>query len=141
MCPHMKRPVGGALCLQVGSWFEILGNVTVQFADDFVDSFLPGGVRVFGEGNGTEELLKSDFGDLQEPVWNLEVVGFIVVHVEGAEELGLSGDGYVFDIINAVYDGLTSELLHLDVVELSEVTEPLDQLRRDAAIELKTGKY
>ncbi len=71
----------------------------------------------------------------------LEVVGFVVVHVEGTEELGLSGDGYVFHIINAIYDGLTSELLHLDVVELSEVTEPLDQLWRDAAIELKTGKY
>ncbi len=67
----MRRPVGGALCLQVGRWFEILGNVAVQFADDLVDGFLPGGVRVFGEGDGTKELLKSDFSDLKEPVWNL----------------------------------------------------------------------
>lgn len=59
------------------------------------------------------------------------------MHVEGAEELGLSGDEYVFDIIHAVYDGLTSELLHLDVVELSKVTEPLYQLRRDAPVKLK----
>ncbi len=61
------------------------------------------------------------------------------MHVEDTEELGLSGDGHVFHIINAVDDGLASELLHLDVVELSEVTEPLDQLWRDAAVELNTG--
>lgn len=61
------------------------------------------------------------------------------MHVEGTEQLWLSGDGYVFHIVNAIYDGLTSKLLHLDVVELSEVTEPLDQLGRDAAIELKQG--
>lgn len=67
----------------------------------------------------------------------LEVVGFVVVHVEGTEELRLSADGYVLRILNPVDDGLTCKLLHLDVVKLPEITEPLDQLRRDAAVKLE----
>ncbi len=71
MCPHVKRPVGGALCLQVGRWFELLGNVAVQFADDLVDGFFQEGSESLEREDGTKELLKSDFRDLQEPVWNL----------------------------------------------------------------------
>lgn len=67
----------------------------------------------------------------------VEVIGFIVVHVQRPEQLWVPANCYVFDITDAVNDGLPGKLLHLDVVELPEVTEPLDQLRGDAAVELK----
>lgn len=68
----------------------------------------------------------------------LEVIGFVVVHVEGSEQLRVSADGHVFHIRDAVHYGLAGKLLHLDVVKLPEVTEPFDELRGDAAIELGT---
>lgn len=67
----------------------------------------------------------------------VEVIGFIVVHVECPEQLWVSAHCDVFDIADAIHDSLTGKLLHLDVIELPEVTEPLDQLRRDAAVELE----
>lgn len=67
----------------------------------------------------------------------VEVIGFIVVHVQCPEQLWVPANCNVFDIIDAVNNGLAGKLLHLDVVELSEVTEPLDQLGGDAAVELK----
>ena len=66
----------------------------------------------------------------------VEVIGFIVVHVQRPEQLRVPADRHVFDVTDAVHDGLPGELLHLDVVELPEVAEPLDQLGGDAAIEL-----
>ena len=66
----------------------------------------------------------------------LEVVGFVVVHVQRSEQLGVPADRHVFDVGDAVNDCLAGKLLHLDVVELPEVAKPLDQLRRDAAVEL-----
>ena len=67
----------------------------------------------------------------------VEVVGFVVVHVQCPEQLWVPANCNVFDIADAVNDGLAGELLHLDVVELPEVTEPLDQLGGDAAVELE----
>ena len=60
------------------------------------------------------------------------------MHVEGSEQLRVSADGHVFHIPDPVHYGLAGKLLHLDVVKLPEVTEPLDELRGDAAIELET---
>lgn len=116
--------------------FENLRNLAVQFADDFVDSLLPRGVHVFTGHDGVKELSERDFGDLQEAIRHLEVVGLVVVHVEGSEQLAVAADAEFVRPGHAVVDGLPGELLHLDVVELPEVTEPLDQLRRDAAVEL-----
>ena len=67
----------------------------------------------------------------------VEVIGFVVVHVQRPEQLRVPANRHVFDITDAVDDGLAGKLLHLDVVELPEVTEPLDQLRGDAAVELE----
>ena len=67
----------------------------------------------------------------------VKVVGFVVVHVQCPEQLWVPANCNVFDIADAVNDGLAGELLHLDVVELPEVTEPLDQLGGDAAVELE----
>lgn len=89
--------------------FEHFGDVAVQFGDDFVNRFLPGGVGIPACPHGTEELLQRQAGHLQEaaghlrtdgwvgpqqvgpsphtPAPHLEVVPLVVVHVEGAEEL------------------------------------------------------
>ena len=70
----------------------------------------------------------------------LEVVGLVVVHVERPEELGLAAHRQLLHAGHALVDGLPGELLHLDVVELPEVAEPLDQLRGDAAVELQENQ-
>lgn len=58
------------------------------------------------------------------------------MHVQGSKQLRVPADGHVFDVTDAIDDGLAGKLLHLDVVELPEVTEPLDELRGDATVEL-----
>lgn len=116
--------------------FENLRNLAVQFTDDFVDGLLPRRIHVFTGHDGVEELSERDLGDLQKAVRHLEVVGLVVVHVEGPEQLTVAADAELVRTGHPVVDGLPGELLHLDVVELPEVTEPLDQLRRDAAVEL-----
>jgi hypothetical protein len=67
----------------------------------------------------------------------LKVVGLVVVHVEGSVELAVTADAHLLHPGDTVVDGLPGKLLHLDVVELSEVTEPLDELGRDATVELQ----
>lgn len=62
------------------------------------------------------------------------------MHVEGSEELGVAAHAQVLDAGGAVVDGLPGEFLHLDVVELPEVAEPLDELRGDAAVKLQEKK-
>lgn len=58
---------------------EDLGNVTVQFADHFVDGLLPGWVGVLPGYNGVEELPERHLGHLQESIGNLaESVGVCV---------------------------------------------------------------
>ena len=59
------------------------------------------------------------------------------MHVEGSEELAVAADAQLLASGDSVVDGLAGELLHLDVVELPEVAEPLDQLGGDAAVELE----
>lgn len=59
------------------------------------------------------------------------------MHVKSPEELAVTADAQLLASGDAVVDGLTGKLLHLDVVKLSEVAEPLDQLGGDAAVELE----
>lgn len=79
---------------------------------------------------------------LLQPLSNtyVKVVGFIVVHVQRSKQLGISADCDVFDVPDAVSDRLSGKLLHLDVVKLPEVAEPLNQLGGDAAVELEMEK-
>lgn len=66
----------------------------------------------------------------------LKVIGLVVVHVQGPVQLAVSGDGQLFRTGDPVVDGLTCVLLHLNVVKLTEIAEPLDELRGDASVEL-----
>lgn len=66
----------------------------------------------------------------------LKVICFVVVHVEGSVQLAVSGDGQLFCAGDPVIDGLTRVLLHLNVVKLAEIAEPLDELGGDASVEL-----
>lgn len=115
---------------------EDLRDLAVQFADDLVDGLLPGWVHVFAGHNGVEELPQCDLSHLQEAIRDLKVVGLVVVHVEGSEELAVPADAQLLSTSDAVVDGLPGEFLHLDVVELPEVAEPLDQLGGYAPIKL-----
>ena len=55
----------------------------------------------------------------------LKLVALVVVHVENSEEFHVPDDQEVFALVHAVADGLPGKLLHLDIVELTEVAEPL----------------
>lgn len=66
----------------------------------------------------------------------LKVIGFIVVHVEGPVQLTVSGYRQLFSACYPIIDGLTCILLHLNVVELTEIAKPLDELRGNASVEL-----
>lgn len=66
----------------------------------------------------------------------LEVICFVEMGAEGTEQLWVPGDGQVFHVVDSIHDGLPGGLLHLNVVELTKVAEPLDELGSNAAIEL-----
>lgn len=59
------------------------------------------------------------------------------MHVEGSEELAVSADAQLLCSGDSVIDGLPGKLLHLNVVELPEVAEPLYQLGGYAAVKLE----
>lgn len=71
---------------------------------------------------------------------HLEVIPFVIVHVEGTEELRVPGDLESASVHNTLQQGLPGKFLHLDVVKLTEVAEPLDELGGDAAAELAGGE-
>lgn len=77
-------------------------------------------------------MIFNEYRDLQY----LKVIGLVVMHVEGSEELRVSPHCYIPHTVNPFHSGLTGKLLHLNIVELSEVTEPFNQLGHDAASEL-----
>lgn len=58
--------------LGAASSFESFWDVTVQFGNDFVNGFFPGGVGILACSDGTEELLQCQAGHLQEPPWHLQ---------------------------------------------------------------------
>lgn len=60
------------------------------------------------------------------------------MHVEGSEELAVSADAQLLCSGDSVIDGLPGKLLHLNVVELPEVAEPLYQLGSYAAVKLES---
>ena len=70
----------------------------------------------------------------------MEVIGFVVVHVQCPEQLWIPAYCNILHFIDAVNNGLAGKLFHLDVVELPEIAEPLDQLRGDAAVELEMDR-
>ena len=55
----------------------------------------------------------------------LELIALVVMHVESTEQLHVSDDQKVFTLVHSVAHGLSGKLLHLNVVELTEVAEPL----------------
>lgn len=66
----------------------------------------------------------------------LKVICLIVVHVQSSVQLTVSGYRQLFSTGDPIVDGLTCVLLHLNVVELTEIAKPLDELRGDAPVEL-----
>lgn len=71
----------------------------------------------------------------------LKVVGLVVVHVERPEEFCIPAHRQLLGCCHPLVDGLPGKLLHLDVVELPKVAEPLDQLWGDAPVKLWENKH
>lgn len=69
---------------------------------------------------------------------DLVIIALIVVHVENAVELCVSAQAECSfpGRCKPLSGCLTGKALHLDIEELPEVTEPLNQLGSDTAIEL-----
>lgn len=66
----------------------------------------------------------------------LKIICFIVVHVQGPVQLTVSGYRQLLSACDPVVDGLPRILLHLNVVKLTEIAKPLDELRGNASVEL-----
>lgn len=66
----------------------------------------------------------------------LKIIRFIVVHVQGPVQLTVSGYRQLLRARDPVVDGLPRVLLHLNVVKLTEIAKPLDELRGNASVEL-----
>lgn len=66
----------------------------------------------------------------------LKIICFIVVHVQGPVQLTVSGYRQLLSARDPVVDGLPCILLHLNVVKLTEIAKPLDELRGNASVEL-----
>lgn len=66
----------------------------------------------------------------------LKIICFIVVHVQGPVQLTVSGYRQLLSARDPVVDGLPCVLLHLNVVKLTEIAKPLDELRGNASVEL-----
>lgn len=58
------------------------------------------------------------------------------MHVQGPVQLTVSGYRQLLSARDPVVDGLPRILLHLNVVKLTEIAEPLDELRGNASVEL-----
>lgn len=81
----------------------------------------------FFEGGMTKKIKMNSY---------LKVICLIVVHVQSSVQLTVSGYRQLFSTGDPIVDGLTCILLHLNVVELTEIAKPLDELRGDAPVEL-----
>lgn len=66
----------------------------------------------------------------------LKIICFIVVHVQSPVQLTVSGYRQLLSARDPVVDGLPCILLHLNVVKLTEIAKPLDELRGNASVEL-----
>lgn len=58
------------------------------------------------------------------------------MHVQGPVQLTVSGYRQLLSACDPVVDGLPRILLHLNVVKLTEIAKPLDELRGNASVEL-----
>lgn len=83
-------------------------------------------------------LYSTSFGSKNQSY--LKVVCLVVVHVERPVEFCVPAHRQVFGHRHTLIDGLPGKLLHLNVVKLSKVAEPLDQLGGDAPIKLGVKK-
>lgn len=58
------------------------------------------------------------------------------MHVEGSVQLAVPGDGQLLCAGDPIVDGLACVLLHLNIVKLTEIAEPLDKLGGNTSVEL-----
>lgn len=122
-----------------GIWYG-----TVELADNLIYPFLPAGVAVSPSPNGGIKLPQSHLRHLDEPLWDLVDVAFIVVHVQYAvklsvtahSQLALSAQTRCTFPGESLADCLPCKALHLDVEELSEVAEPFNHLGGHTAVKL-----
>lgn len=105
---------------------EVVGNGFVVSSDNFVNLFLPGGLRVAANLDGIEKLSKGGLHNRAKMVGHLYMVVAVVVEVEDAVELRVRAHVQVLRRLDALGERLARVLFHLDVVELPEVAEPLD---------------
>lgn len=88
-----------------------------------------------------ENVIRSDFSEnMLWPCTDLKVAGFVVVRAENPEEFRLSPHSETLHVGHSGHECVSSKLLHLDVVKLAEVAEPLDELGGDAACELRASQ-
>lgn len=102
-----------------------LRDVSVNKPD--LGTFLKKGKLFENKGERTKKIKMSSY---------LKVICFIVVHVQSPVQLTVSGYRQLFSTGDSIVDGLPRILLHLNVVKLTEIAKPLDELRGNASVEL-----
>lgn len=111
------------LCLLPYCGMLVCGNKT-----NTVSRTLPKKINIFFKKKGDDQTIKMSS--------YLKVICFIVVHVQSPVQLTVSGYRQLFGTGDSIVDGLTRVLLHLNVVKLTEIAKPLDELRGNASVEL-----
>lgn len=127
---------------------ERIGYRAIKLTDNLIDPFLPAGVAVSPSPNGRVKLPQSHFRNLNKPLWHLVHITFVIVHVQYAvklcitthPQLILSGQAWCTIPGESLTDSLSCKTLHLDVEELSEVTEPFNHLGGHTAVKLDVGE-
>ena len=66
----------------------------------------------------------------------LKVVSLVVVRIEGSKKFWVTKNHQHFGVCDTIGNRLPGKFLHLYVIKLTEVAEPLDHLGGDAAVEL-----
>ena len=66
----------------------------------------------------------------------LKVVSLIIVHIESSKKLRVAENHQHFGICDTIWNCLPGKFLHLDIIKLTKVAEPLDHLGGNAAVEL-----
>lgn len=66
----------------------------------------------------------------------LKVISLVIMHIESSKKFRVTENHQHFGIGDSIGNRLPGKLLHLDVIELAKVAEPLDHLGGDAAVEL-----
>lgn len=66
----------------------------------------------------------------------LKVISLVIVHIESSKQFWVTENHQHFGICDTIWNRLPGKFLHLDVIELTKVAEPLDHLGGNAAVEL-----